>query len=172
MAKSDIEQVIDMVFALLPNGVATATGERETQVYAKPPRVVAVPRGAPEIVEPDRHGDARYSDKGRILYRRWFNIEWFCHGADAEGITAFGAAEALFKTTLKAIREIAHNSVRFSDELWEDQQTNSDGYERFGTVIRFTSALDIPIYEDRSLIVTLTATPPIVTTATLNDQEE
>lgn len=161
------EQLIAQVYAdadllaLATGGLAV--GRRETGVHAGPMRVVAIPAGAPQIDAPDRHGDGasnpwdingpRYTDKGRILLLRRFRIEWECHGAPMAELdhTDFGDAEELYVVTLRAIRGLFHNAVRFENEEWVDQQKDADGYERFGTLITFTSVIDIPVYEPRSV---------------------
>ncbi len=172
MASSIVEQIIATAFAGL-TGVETAVGRRELNRHAKAKRVVAVPMGAPEISLPDRHGDARYSDKGRILLVRHFQVDWFCHGARISGDTTdFSQAELLYLAMIVAVRQATHHSVVFSDERWIDQEENGDGLERYGSVIAFTSTIAIPIYEARGVVVTLTATPKIDTTFTLNGHEE
>lgn len=172
---SIVEQIINAVFAdPLLAGVVTATGRRETETNAAANRIVAVPLGAPEIVQPDRPGDAKDPDRGRILLVRRFQIDWYCHGApDVEGAADFTNAENLFLKTIVAARNVLHNSVRFSDEKWDDQQEGNDSLERFGTLIIFRSTVQIPIYESRAAsgqIVNLTATPQIATTLTELDQ--
>lgn len=160
------EQLIAQVYAD-PDLLALATGglavgRRETSVHAAPMRVVAIPLGAPVIDPPDRHGDGasrpydpagpRYTDQGRILLLRRFRIDWECHGAPmVQGNDPdFGPAEELYIFTIRAARDAFHNSVRFENEEWIDQQEDADGFERFGTVIKFTSTIDIPVYELRS----------------------
>lgn len=174
MASSIPEQLISQVFSLLGDDVTTAIGRRETAVHAGPNRVVAVPLGAPSIVMASRPGDLLYVDQGRMLLERHFNIEWYCHGYRDENADTqdFARAEALYLATLLACRQSFHHSVEFSDETWEDQQEGADGFERFGSLIRFMSTIKIPFYEPRGGIVTLTATPPIVTTFTLNETQE
>lgn len=174
MASSIPEQIIATVFASpLLAGVTTAVGRRALEANTKSNRVVAVPLGAPEIALPDRHGDARYSDKGRILLVRKFDVEWHCHAARSSSDTAdFAAAEALYLKAIVAVRQATHHSVVFSDERWIDQEENADSFERFGSAISFKSTIAIPIYEDRGVVVTLTATPKIDTTFTLNGHEE
>lgn len=172
MAKSIVEQVIDTVFAKLPAQVVKVVGRRELEAHAKSYRVVAIPLGAPEVSQPNmRAGDPRAPNYGRALLMRWFNIEWVCHGARGVGDTNdFAAAEALYLDTIQAVRFACHNAVTFANERWIDQEPEADGYERFGSVISFISTIQIPIYEERSRIVSLTADPKIVTTATLNGE--
>ncbi len=171
MAKSVPEQIADLVFAKL-TGIQTAFGRRETEAHAKPPRVVAVPLGAPVIREANRPGDAGYSNQGRILYVREFDIEWYCHARRSGSDTLdFAQAEDLLSRTVKAIRNVCHNSVRFADEDWRDQREGEDGYERDGSLIVVRSTIDLPLYEAVLERVTLTADPPIDTTVTLNGQE-
>ncbi len=175
MGNSTVEKLIQQVFDRLPGSVDKAIGRRETSAWATAYRVVAIPLGAPEITGADRIGDAKYVDAGRILLRRWFDIRWECHAAPTDGVDDqrapdFGPSEALYIDVLKACRFCFHNSVRFSAELWEDQQEDRDGLTRYGSVISFTSTIDIPVYEKRGGLTTLTADPPIVTTAKLNEE--
>lgn len=167
---SIVEQIIAQVFGDPSlTAVTKAVGRRETETNAGPNRIVAVPLGAPVIRQPDRPGDPKDPARGRILLVREFSIEWHCHGANSEGAVDFTAAEDLYLLTLIAVRQALHNSVRFGDERWEDQQEGADSFERFGTVIKFTSEVHIPVYESRPVsgrITTLTATPQIVTTLT------
>lgn len=170
MGNSIPEQIVAQVFSLLPVGTQTAVGERERETHAKPPRVVAVLRGAPVIRQPDRTGDPKFTDQGRILLVREFDILWQCHGVPAsEGAVDFSVAETLYLNTIRAVRQITHNAARFSDERWIDQEEGQDSFERFGTVIEFTSMVQIPIYEPRSTLVPLTAVPKIATTMKLPD---
>lgn len=171
MAKSVPEQIIDQIFALLPAEITKAVGRRETETNAKPHRVVAVPLGGP-IEEPDRPGDKKYTDAGRILFVRYFQIDWYCHGVrDGSDALDFARAEDVYLTVIEAVRQVCHHAVRFSDERWEEQEEGRDSFMRFGSVIRFTSTIQIPIYERRGGLRLLTADPPIVTTATLNGEE-
>lgn len=174
MASSIPEQIIAQVFAHpLLTGVITAVGRNAKEAHAKANRVVAVPLGSPSIDLPDRHGDAMYSDKGRILLVRKFEIEWTCHGVRAVADTAdFAQAELLFLNTIIAVRSVTHHSVVFSGEEWEDQKEGAEGFDKFGSVITFTSTIAIPIHEERGVVVTLTATPKIDTTVLLNGNQE
>lgn len=173
MAKAVVEQLADQVFAqllLVQPDVITAFGRRATEENAAPNRVVCVPIGAPEILGPDRPGDNRYTNFGRILYRRRFNHEWHCHAIRADGDeNDFSQTELLYLDTLRSVRFIAHAGCGFSDERWEEQQEGKDSYERFGSVIIFASTIDVPIYEARSVLVPLTQTPKIETTVKLPD---
>ncbi len=167
------EQLIATVFAQLPGGTITAVGRREIYRHANKNRVVAIPLGSSVIDMADQPGDALYSDQGRCILLRRFEIEWQCHGAAAdESQTDFTDAEVLYLQTLLAVRETMHNAVLFSGEQWIDQQENNDGYDKWGTVIKFTSTIDIRVYEPRGTIVTLTATPQIVTTVVLNEDTD
>lgn len=165
------EQLINEVFAELPNGTLTAIGRRESATNAGSNRVVAIPLGSNVIDPPDQPGFAGYSDQGRCLLLRRFQIEWQCHGVPdtLDGPPDFTNAETLFLATLIAVRQLFHNSVRFGQEIWLDQQEDADSFERFGTVIKFVSTIDIRVYEPLPTIVTLTANPKIVTTVQLND---
>jgi hypothetical protein len=170
VARSVAEQIIAGVFARLPVGTLTAVGRRETAAHAAPPRVVAIPLGAPTIDLPNMPGDQRFTNVGRPLLLRRFDIEWHCHGAPDNGQDDFGPAERLYLATLVAIRTECHHSVVFSNEQWIDQQVNADGFLRHGNVITFTSTIDLPVYADRGVTVELTADPPIDTTKKLNDE--
>jgi hypothetical protein len=172
VAKSVAEQLIDQVFAALPVGTKTATGRVETAGHHEPPSVIAVPLGAPEIRQPDRPGDARYTDVGRQLWVRMFRIEWWCHNAPVEGSPGkFGEAEELYLDLLRAIRNVAHHSLEISDERCISQEEGGDGYENHGTTIVVTSTIGIAVYASRPAFVTLQATPKAVTTFTLNEEE-
>lgn len=173
MASSVVEQIIAMVFARAEmDGVTKMVGRRCNDHNAGPNTVVAIPVGAPELSLPNQPGDKKYSDKGRQLLLRWFNVEWWCHGyrGDSDALD-FARAEELYIATITAIRQTLHHSVSFANERWFDQEDGNDSYERFGSVIVFTSTIQIPIYEARSPIVSLTATPKIATTVTLNDND-
>lgn len=173
MAKSIPEQLADQIFALLPVGTVTGFGRRKVNEHSKANRVIAVPLGAPAIDQPDIHGDARYTDAGRPLLLRRFDVEWWTHSVRAGADTQdFGATEALYLNLLRAIRQICHHSVVFTNERWIDQEDGADGLERYGSVIVVTSTIDLPVRELRGTIVQLTATPKIDTTFTLNDHEE
>lgn len=168
-------QLVKQIFALLPLGVSTRIGERERAANTDaPPAILAILRGAPTIGQPNKAGDQMYPKEGRALLNRYFEIRWECHAVGNDGVTDDAAAEDLYTDLLVAIRNLCHHSVEFSDEEWIDQQDGQDGYERFGSVIAITSTIAMPVYEPRGAggIRTLTATPPIVTTATLNDHEE
>lgn len=171
MAKSVPERFIESVFAELCD-TETAIGRRALAENNSNRRVVAIPLGAPTIALPDIHGDARYKNAGRQLLVRHFNIEWHCFDAPAGDVDPhFGASEDLYLKTIDAIRKMAHHSVEFSGETWTDQQDGGDGFSRFGSEIYFTSTILFPIYEERGVIVRLTANPPIVTTPTLNEEQ-
>jgi hypothetical protein len=164
---------VAQVFAVLTTAdptLLTGVGRRELYRNAGPHRVVAVLLGAPEWKRPDRVGDARYSDQGRILHRRQFRILWECYDAQAtEGDADFTNAETLMAKVAVAIRNTFHNSVDFGEETWIDQQENQDAYERYGSCITFVSTLDIPLYEPRqTTITTLTGSPKIVTTVQMD----
>jgi hypothetical protein len=174
VAKSKAEQLIDQVFVALRDfrgsvDTKTAIGRRETAGHHQPPSVIAVPLGAPVIRQPNRPGDARYTDVGRQLLVREFQIEFWCHGVpDKDGVGLFGEAEQLLEDTIAAVRNVAHHSVEFSDETWVDQQDGGDGFQRSGSTITFLATIQIPLYARRSKTVTPTAES---TTFTLNDTE-
>ncbi len=178
------EQLIGAIFAALQNLDGTITceiGRRATEDNEKPHSVVAIPLGASSI---DDHGlkpggSPWGSNGGRQLMIRHFDVEWRCHdGPLVPGrIPDFTNAEALYLATLVAIRtaisptgEPFHNGVHFSGEEWIDQQEGADGYARSGTVIKFISTLDLPVYDAAPTLVSLTATPKILTTVTELDQ--
>lgn len=164
MGNSVIEQIIAVVFADTAlnaiTGFTHAVGRREAGVHAKPPRVVAIPTGAPVIDQPDRPGDAKYSDQGRILLIRRFRIEWECHGAPATDVVDFAPAENLFLATIRAVRKATHHSVVFENEEWKDQEEGGDGFDKHGSLIKFVSTINIPIYEPRT-------SAPLATVATI-----
>lgn len=166
--------LVNAVFAQLTTAdptIKTAVGRRELFKNEGPHRVVAVLLGAPEWKTPDRIGDSRYNDKGRILMRRQFRILWECYDAQSsETSDDFDAVENLMQSVAVAVRNNFHNSVSFGEETWIDQQENADGYERFGSCITFVSTLDIPVYEPRQTTVTpLTGSPKVVTTVQMNN---
>ncbi len=164
MGNSIPEQLAAAWNALLPTGTATAFGRREDAVNAAPPRVVTIPLGASEIAEAKMPGgQTAGTTTGRQLYVRFFNFQFKCHAAD------FEATENLYSAAVKAIRKIAHAPLQFSDEEWLDQQEGEDGWVKFGTVIAFKATIQIPLYEYAGGRTTLTATPPILTTATIED---
>lgn len=171
MSKSKPEQFIDLVFARMRTSIGDfdcATGRRETGVNAGPRRVVAIPLGAPAIEMTDRIGDPKTATlEGRIILLRRFQIDFECHDVNEDG--GFSAAEELYLETLRAARAEGHQSVEFSNEVWEDQQEGADSHMRFGTVIKFTCVVSFPVYERRGALVSLTADPPIVTTVQLNE---
>ena len=173
MAKSVAEQLIAAIFAELPAGTATAIGRTATAAHHAPPSVIAIPLGASEISQPNRPGDARYTDVGRQLYVRHFRIEWWCHGApdDESSNGLFGDAESIYLALIHAARKHAHYSLEIGDERWIDQEEGGDGLTRHGTTIVVTTTIAIPIYEARSKTVTLQSPTQIVTTAVLNDEE-
>jgi hypothetical protein len=176
MAKSVPEQLADLVFADLATthpGLTTAFGRRALEENLADNVVIAVSPGAPQIFETTQPGDTMDPTRGRRLYHRRLTIEWHCHGVRNATDTDFAVAEMIYLDTLRAVRRVTHASINFSGERWESQQEGQDSYERRGEVISFISEIDSPIYEIRSGgIITLTATPPIATTVTLNGQEE
>lgn len=163
MAKSIPEQIIAEVFGGLDARVQTAVGDRERYANLPAPRVVAIPRGAPVIDLPDMPGFDRSVGARRLLLRR-FQIDWQCHGEPD-----FSDAEQLYLAVLCLVRRACHHSVVFSNESWVDQQAGDDGFDRYGSVITFTSVIDIPVFDDPSVLAYLTATPKVVTTATLTN---
>lgn len=171
--KSVPGQIAAAIFAKLPAGTRAGFGERARYFNEPAPRVVAVPRGATVIDQPDRHGDQGFATAGRILLLRRFVIDFFCHGETTteNGEVDFGPAEDLYIATLKAARNYGHNAVRFADERWLDQEEGADGLIRYGAMIVFTSTWHLPVYAARGRRVTLQATPPIDTTELLNDEE-
>jgi len=174
VGNSVAEQLIALVFAKLPEGTATGVGRRALDEHGSPPRVVAIPLGAPVIRQPDRIGEIPDAGYGRILLVREFAIEWHCHGAPFDEITTpvdFVQAEDLYLDTMRAVRNITHHNTVFSDERWHDQEEGNDSHERQGTKISFMSTINLPVYAELGRRVRLTATPPIDTTVKLNDEE-
>lgn len=178
------EQLIAAIFdalLLIDPTINCFLGRRATEDYSAPHSIVAIPLGAPSI---DDHGlkpggSPWGSNGGRQLMIRHFNIEWRCHDGPAapDLIPDFTNTEALYVATLVALRtalsptgEPFHNGIHFSSEEWIDQQEGEDGYERSGTVIKFISTLDLPVYDLPPTLVSLTATPKILTTVTELDQ--
>lgn len=157
---------------MLPVGTVTGTGRRRLAEHAKANRVIAVMLGAPTIEQPGRIGDAKYTDKGRQVLQRQFDIEWYIHGVRSVDDTDAKVAEDLYLAVLYAVRQEAHHGVAFSGERWLDQEDGADGLERYGSVIMFTSAICLPVYEPRGGLKQLTANPKIDTTFTLNGQQE
>lgn len=186
MGSSIAEQLIAEVFAelvsILPQ-VTTDVGRLATSANAAPPRVVAIPLGAPNIDPTDQPGRQKFTTatagspavpySARRIGVRRFNIEWQCHAAPADpSVIDFGPTEVLYLLLVRLIRKACHNSVIFSGEEWTDQQENNDGAMRHGTLIKVTSTIAIPLLDEPWTYHTLTGTPPFVTTATLNDEEE
>lgn len=185
MGNSIAEQLIAEVFtelvSILPT-VTTAVGRLATSANAAPPRVVAIPLGG-SIDPTDQPGRQRFATPtagsptppyaARRIAVRKFNIEWQCHAAPADpSVIDFGPSEVLFLLLVRLINKACHNSVIFSNEEWIDQQEGNDGAMRHGTLIKVTSTVAIPLLDEPWTYHTLTGTPPFVTTATLNDEEE
>ena len=153
-------------------GIQTAVGRREEEaIDAKPNRIVAVPLGAPVIRTPNRAGDNGLNDPtvgGRILLVREFVFEVICSGVPAsEGPPDYTQAETNYLLMLVAARQALHNSVRFRDEEWIDQQKDADSFARWGSAIRFFMEVHLPVYERRAgSLVTLPATAGIATAIT------
>lgn len=173
MGNSIPELFIRDVFGRLPDSIHKAIGERERNANNSARSVVAVPRGAPQITQPDRPGDAKHPDYGRILLLRRFQIDWYVFASPTEETSEpdFADSEDLYLDVLVAARSSGHHSIEFGNEVWTDQQANADGFMRFGTEISFESIVALPVYEERGKLVKLTATPPINTTFTLNEEE-
>ena len=157
------EQIIANVFAdSSMSGVSTDIGEKFFHVHAKTTRVVAAPRGVPsEFRQPDRPGDNNYADAGRILLLRDFLIHWKFWDVD------FGTAEALMLKVVRLLRHQNHHSITFSNETWEDQEENQDGWDKLGTVISLDCYVTLPIYDAVPTRITLTGSPKIATTVKL-----
>ena len=175
------EQLISQVFNALQSLDATITcvlGRRAIEDYSGPHRVVAIPLGAPDINnESMKPGGAPWgTNGGRQLAIRHFRIEWRCHdGPTAPGlIPDFTNAEALYLNTLVQIRLAKdpngvpfHNATQFGEEEWLDQREGEDSYERAGTVIRFFTTMQLPVYDQPPTILPITS---IATTVTELDQ--
>lgn len=189
MGTSVPERIIEEVFGLLNDqtagnpyyvaGLTTAVGRRATGEHRGAPAVVAIPLGSQSIDMTNMPGRQSYTnpdtntvEEARRLLHREFNIQWECHGAPPADMVDFGPAERLFLATLRAIRQACHHSVGFSAEEWHDQQEGNDGFVKYGSLIKFTTTIQIPIFDTPFRIVYLTGTPQIVTTATLNGNQE
>lgn len=162
------ETLISACFATMKAGpypaLSSDIGEKFFHVHGDTTRVVAAPLGTPgEFRQPDRHGDGNFADVGRILLLRDFAIKWQCWDL------TFEATENLFLEVVRTMRGQNHHSIVFSNEVWEDQQTNQDGWIKYGTVISFECAIALPIYEKGPTRVALTATPQISSTVSLPD---
>lgn len=171
MGSSIPELFIKEVFARLPDSIHKAIGERERGANNSARSVVAAVRGAQVIRQPDRIGDAKHPDYGRILLLRDFRIDWYCFAAPTQNESEpdFAESEDLYQDVLIAIRTSGHHSVEFANEVWTDQQENADGFMRFGSEISFESVVSFPVYEERGKLVKLTAVPAITTTVQLNN---
>lgn len=146
---------------LYPN-LSSDIGEKFFHTHDKTTRVVAAPIGTPgEFRQPDRPGDGNFANVGRILLLRDFVIKWQCWDL------TFEATENLFLEVVRTLRKQNHHSITFSNEVWEDQQTNQDGWLKHGTVISFECSVALPIYERGPTRVALTATPQITTEVSL-----
>jgi hypothetical protein len=167
VADSIAETLIKAAFATLVGTQASPglyptlshdIGERHFGVHAKTTRVVAAPRGVPsELRQPDRPGDGNFSNAGRILLLRDFLIHWQVWDL------SFGDTEALYLDVLRTLRNQNHHSITFSNETWDDQQEEQDGWDKLGTTISFDSFITMPVYERAPIRVALTATPQITT---------
>lgn len=160
------EQIIQATFDTLRGGLyptlSSDIGEKFLHVHADTTRIVAVPRGVPsEYRQPDRPGDANYIDAGRILLLRDFMIHWQFWDLD------FGTTEDLLLDTVRTLRNKNHHSITFSNEVWEDQQDDEDGWIKHGTVISIDCVVVFPIYDYVPTRVQLTTSPPIATTVKL-----
>ena len=167
--KSIAEQLIDMVFAKLSPNIHMEIGERNKTRFVQAPAVVAVPLGAPSIPMTTRPGAEKVIDPQtnkpvmiRRLLLRQFNIEWHCHGAPD-----FVDAEDLYLDVLRVVRSCFHDSVQFSNEIWIDQQDLADGFERYGSVIAFTSTIDSPVWEQPQPTAIVNGAPPFITTGSI-----
>ncbi len=174
MDKSVPEKIADQVFALLPSGPEVLIGRKHRDTFGKRARVVMVPRGAPDIKEARKVGNGMHTDAGRMLYERGFVMEWDCYGVGTPTVsTDFYVAEQLYKLVLIAVRTVCHASVLFQSERWLSQdEDDGDSLDRKGEVIRFTSIIDLALYEAQVPTVELTSIAQIDTTYTLNGNEE
>jgi hypothetical protein len=174
------EQLIGVVFDRLQsidNTISCAIGRRTQEDYAGPNRVVAIPLGAAQIDNQSmKPGGVWGNNGGRQLMIRHFRIEWRCHGTppNPQLIPDFTLAEALYVQTMIQIRLATdptgtpfHNATQFSEEEWIDQQEGEDSYERAGTVIRFFTTMQLPVYEPQPTLLPITS---IATTVTELDQ--
>ncbi len=174
MGNSIPERFIRDVFSRLPDSIRKAIGERERRANNSARSVVAVPRGASQITQPDRPGDPRQADYGRILLLRRFQIDWYVFAAPEQNLSEpdFADSEELYQAVLVAARYAGHHSIEFGNEVWTEQQDNADGFMRFGSEISFESIVTFPVYDDHGKLVKLTADPAIVTTVQLNEDPE
>ena len=176
------EQLISVVFDRLQAVDATiscAIGRRSSEDYAGTNRVVAIPIGAKSIDNQAMKPGGVWGNtggSGRQLMIRHFRIEWRCHGtpANPQLIPDFTLAETLYLRTVVQIRLATdptgtpfHNAVQFGEEEWIDQQEGDDSYERAGTVIRFFTTMQLPVYEPQPTLLPITS---IATTVTELDQ--
>lgn len=176
------EQLIAVVFAnlrALDPTINFALGRRATENNMPPHSIFAVPSGAPEIDDKGLKpgGSPWGSNGGRQLMIRHFEIEWQCHDGPAtpQAIPDFTNAEALYIATVVQIRLATdptgtpfHDGISFTGEEWIDQQEGQDGYARSGTLIKFKTVFDLPVYDLVPTLVPLTG--GFVTAVTELDQ--
>lgn len=153
---SVIEEILQAVFDSFPEEGAPSTfvGERHLGEHLAPNTIVAVPLGAQQIDTTNSPGPRQDTDDtgpfvARALYTRWFNVRLVFFGED------FETCETLYLDTLKAIRKLYHNSIRFSNEIWVDQQPEADGYYKAGPVIELTATFEIPIWDRKRYLKTV-----------------
>lgn len=162
MLKSVPEQLIDQIFAKLPATWEKRTGRRANAEHLAAPSVVAIPTGAALVDMAERPGARPYTDpfsgktvKERPILMRRFAVEWRCHGAPD-----FVTAENVYLTTLIAARNVLHHEAQYSNEQWIDQQEGDDSFDKWGTVIAFTSTINLPVWDNPATLVTLNPSDP------------
>jgi hypothetical protein len=130
-------------------------GERFVGTHLEPNTVIAVPLGAPQIDPTNQPGEQEQTDdvgtfRARRLYTRWFNVRFVVCDTD------FETCEGLYLDLLKAIRKTYHNGVRFSGETWIDQGEGADGFYANGRVIEFQTTFEIPVWDKKKYLTTVT----------------
>jgi hypothetical protein len=120
--------------------IRVVKGFRSLSVNDSPPRITLVAQGG-DIITPDLVGGVKIGQARQNIRRlRLFSVKVWCHGANEE------QAEQLLHNSIAALDRMAHNSVAFGSEVWEDQSENSDGFERRGTMISFQVVFSVPVF--------------------------
>lgn len=146
----------DNVYTLTKSGQPTIrirTGRRSLALNTAPPYIVFIPMGG-NINSPDRvgHGVIAANQRSKIRRIRNFNIECNVWGGDAE------QAEQLTHNAIEVWAKLATNSVQFEAEEWIDQAEGADGWDKRGSLIRFTATFDIPVYSEVKPLTIVTST--------------
>ncbi len=162
IAETIAQAAIDALVAGSYPSLSSDIGEKFFAVHAKTTRIVAAPRGVPsEYRQPDRPGDGNFANAGRILLLRDFLIHWKIWDV------SFEATENLLLDLVRMLRKQNHHSITFSNEVWEDQQEEQDGWDKLGTLVSLDCFVTLPIYEQAPTRVALTADPQITTVVSL-----